>query len=67
MFPETYWFITDCKPGFYGGLCNIPCDPGFYGVSCGGTCQPNCSVEECDSVYGCKLTTENSGIKKYIL
>ena len=63
----NFLFITDCKAGFYGDLCDIPCFPGFYGRSCGGICHPICSVEECDSVYGCKLTTGNSGIKKYML
>lgn len=73
MLPSKFWFITDCKPGFYGGFCNISCIPGFYGKSCGGICHPICSVEECDPVYGCKLTTgkllrpTNSGIKWYIL
>ncbi|XP_078314580.1 uncharacterized protein LOC144619708 isoform X2 [Crassostrea virginica] len=46
----------DCKPGFYGHMCNQPCLKGFYGWFCGGACYPNCSVEECDPVYGCKLT-----------
>ena len=59
MFSDMVRFSTDCKLGFYGHACNQPCPPGFYGLFCGGACHPICYVEECDPVYGCKLTKED--------
>ncbi|XP_078325871.1 uncharacterized protein LOC111105583 [Crassostrea virginica] len=50
---------SECTQGFYGRFCNISCNPGFFGRSCAGNCTPICTLEECDPVYGCNLTTGN--------
>ena len=39
-------------------MCDAPCPPGAFGASCGGVCS-NCSVEDCDPVYGCMKTIES--------
>ncbi|XP_078314574.1 uncharacterized protein LOC111103532 [Crassostrea virginica] len=46
-----------CKLGYFGILCEIPCLPGFYGKNCAGACHPLCTVDNCDPMYRCKLTT----------
>ena len=52
------YVLPACKPGFFGDLCDSPCPPGTFGKNCGGECR-NCSVEDCDPVYGCLKTIMN--------
>lgn len=47
--------LAACKPGFFGLSCNKSCPPGAFGKRCGGVCW-NCSVDDCDNVYGCVET-----------
>ena len=39
-------------------MCDSPCPSGAFGKNCGGVCW-NCSIEDCDPIYGCLKTIAN--------
>ncbi|XP_048779339.2 uncharacterized protein LOC125682786 [Ostrea edulis] len=55
-FVEVNGVCENCIPGYFGSNCKTRCSGLSYGSLCSLTCD--CSVLDCDYVYGCSNNTE---------
>lgn len=53
-------FIVACPSGYHGDNCTSMCPTNTYGDSCG----HKCTCSPCHHIYGCSLTTIDTGGEK---
>uniref|UniRef100_A0A8W8KIK5 Uncharacterized protein n=1 Tax=Magallana gigas TaxID=29159 RepID=A0A8W8KIK5_MAGGI len=56
----------ECPPGYFNPTndinCSLPCGYPTYGALCESRCY--CSMEDCNHVYGCPVTSTSSQARK---